>query len=62
MKTLTAKNPNKKQKRAEDSKHRVRVSMNTATKTFKSAKDYNREDGKKICREYDQDGRNEGRY
>lgn len=42
----------KKQMKAKNSQYRVRALFNTGTRTFKSAKDYSRADGKKICREY----------
>ena len=42
----------KKQIKAKNSQYRVRALFNTGTRTFKSAKDYSRADGKKICREY----------
>lgn len=42
----------KKQIKAKNSQYRVRALFNTGTRTHKSAKDYSRADGKKICREY----------
>ena len=43
----------KKQIKAKNSQYRVRALFNTGTRTFKSAKDYNREEGKKICRNFE---------
>jgi len=42
----------KKQRKAENAKMRTLVLFNTGTRTFKSAKDYDRKQGKKICRDY----------
>ena len=42
----------KKQMKAKNSQNRVRVLFNTGTRTFKSAKDYSRAEGKKICRNW----------
>ena len=43
----------KKQIKEKNRKNRVLVTFNTGTRTFKSAKDYNRTEGKKICRNYE---------
>jgi predicted secreted protein len=40
----------KKQIKEKNKKNRVMVNFNTGTRTFKSAKDYSRKDGKEICR------------
>lgn len=43
----------KKQKKAQDSKHRVLVPFNTGTRTHKSPKDYDRKRLKKELRDLD---------
>lgn len=43
----------KKQIKEKNRKNRVLVTFNTGIRTFKSAKDYNRAEGKKICRNYE---------
>ena len=40
----------KKQIKEKNRKNRVLVTFNTGTRTFKSAKDYNRAEEKKICK------------
>lgn len=42
----------KKQKKEYNKQFRTMVSFNTGTRTFKSAKDYNRKEGKKICEKF----------
>ena len=42
----------KKQIKEKNRKNRVMVGFNTGTRTFKSAKDYDRAEGKKICRNF----------
>lgn len=49
------RNENKKARKAENAKNRVTVNFNTGTRTFKSAKDYNRVEGKKICKNFSKD-------
>jgi len=43
----------KKQIKEKNRKNRVMVGFNTGTRTFKSAKDYSRAEGKKICRNFE---------
>lgn len=40
----------KKQEKAKNSMNRVYFDMNTGTRTHKSKKDYNRKEGKRICK------------
>lgn len=42
----------KKQEKERNKIKRVWAPFNTGTRTHKSAKDYNRKEGKKICKEY----------
>lgn len=46
------KNPNKKAQKAKNAISRVRIDFNTGTRTHKSAKDYNRQKEKLLCRKY----------
>ena len=46
------RNENKKTKKARNAQKRIMVTFNTGTRTFKSEKDYSREKGKKICRDF----------
>ena len=43
----------KKQIKEKNRKNRVMVMFNTGTRTFKSAKDYSRAEGKKICKNFE---------
>ena len=49
---MLSKNPNKKARKEKNKKNRILVPFNTGTRTHKSAKDYNRAEGKKICKNY----------
>ncbi len=40
----------KKQEKEKNKQNRVFIPMNTGTRTHKSKKDYNRKEGKKICK------------
>ena len=42
----------KKQIKEKNKKNRVMANFNIGTRTHKSAKDYNRAEGKKICKMY----------
>ena len=46
------RNENKKTKKARNAQKRIMVTFNTGIRTFKSEKDYSREKGKKICRDF----------
>lgn len=40
----------KKQKKEQNNSNRVFFNMNTGTRTYKTKKDYNRKENKRICR------------
>lgn len=46
------RNENKKMLKARNAQKRVLVRFNTGTRTHKSAKDYSRAEGKRICKNY----------
>lgn len=50
---MLSKNPNKKMKKAENNKNRVRVLFNTGIRTHKSNKDYDRKKEKKNIRNFE---------
>lgn len=49
------RNENKKTKKARNAQKRVLVPFNTGTRTYKSAKDYSRAKGKKICKDFEKE-------
>lgn len=49
---MLSKNPNKKARKAENNKNRVRVLFNTGTRTHKSKKDYDRKAEKRNIKNF----------
>lgn len=49
---IGVKNPNKKIQKAKNAISRIRTDFNTGTRTYKSAKDYDRKKEKLFCRKY----------
>lgn len=43
----------KKQMKEKNKQFRTMVTFNTGTRTFKSKKDYDRKEGKRICKDYE---------